>query len=258
MHTKNSLAPFRRIIWLTLLVGVCFPPSQASASSFTVNPTQIHLAGRTTSSLLTLRNQSPTPLRFQLSVFSWDQSPSGEMQLQRTEDIVFFPELLTLAPNEERKIRVGTTTAFGPIERTYRIFVEELPPLDAAGTQPGAVAMLTTMGIPIFLRPAKPVAQAGLHDLRIADGRVTFNLRNTGTVHFVPQSVRVRAFGPAESVVLDQGVDSWYILAGGARAFDLPLPKPVCSQVASLAVDVQIHTTTLSERLDAGPAACAP
>jgi fimbrial chaperone protein len=92
-------------------------------------------------------------LQFQLSVFAWAQSPSGEMQLEPTEDIVFFPTLLTLKPNETRRVRVGSATTQEVREKTYRIFVEELPP---AGTVAGSgVRVLTKMGIPIFVRPVK-------------------------------------------------------------------------------------------------------
>ena len=60
-------------------------------SSFTVNPTQVVLTARTMSALLTLRNDSDEALRFELSMFSWDQTDSGEMRLTSSEDIVFFP-----------------------------------------------------------------------------------------------------------------------------------------------------------------------
>jgi P pilus assembly chaperone PapD len=62
----------------------------AHAATFTVEPTQITLSGRTTSVLLTLRNESTEALRFELSAFKWAQSPAGEMQLEATEDVVFF------------------------------------------------------------------------------------------------------------------------------------------------------------------------
>ena len=67
----------------------------AHAATFTVEPTQITLSGRTTSVLLTLRNESTEALRFELSAFKWAQSPSGEMQLEATEDVVF----LSIAPD---------------------------------------------------------------------------------------------------------------------------------------------------------------
>jgi fimbrial chaperone protein len=85
----------------------------ASAATFTVDPTQIFLSGRTGSVLLTLRNDSNETLQFQLSVFAWNQSASGEMLLEPTEDIVFFPTLLTLKPKDSRRVRVASATPQG-------------------------------------------------------------------------------------------------------------------------------------------------
>jgi P pilus assembly chaperone PapD len=83
----------------------------AGAATFTVEPTRIALSGRTNSVLLTLRNESTETLRFELSVFRWAQSPSGEVQLEPTEDVVFFPSLLTVGPGESRRVRVGSTAS---------------------------------------------------------------------------------------------------------------------------------------------------
>ena len=149
----------------------------ADAATFTVEPTQIAFANRTTSVLLTLRNESKDTLRFELSVFKWAQSPSGEMQLEPTEDIVFFPALLTLAPGESRRVRVGSATEFDTREKTYRIFVEELPPLDR---QTNGVRVLTKMGIPIFMKPAKEVATANLTNLGQKSGKAVLHVGQRG------------------------------------------------------------------------------
>ena len=52
--------------------------------------------------------------------------------------------------------------------------------------------VLTKMGIPIFVRPVKEVATATLTDLRQQEGALRFTLTNAGTVHVVPQSIKVR------------------------------------------------------------------
>jgi fimbrial chaperone protein len=232
--------------------------SPVFASSFTVNPTQIFLAPRTTSALLTLRNESDETLRFQLTAFAWDQSTQGELKLQPTEDIVFFPALLTLAPKESRNVRVGTTTGFEAVEKTYRIFVEELPSQEARDGQ-AAVRVLTKLGVPIFMQPAKKQAQASLRDLAMHDGVFRFNVRNTGNVHFVPQTVRVRGTNRAGETVVDKQLDGWYILAGGVRTYELKLPSSECAAVTLLSVDVQIGTSALAERLETTPpSACVP
>ena len=225
----------------------------AEAATFTVEPTQIVFSNRTNSVLLTLRNESTETLRFELSVFKWGQSPSGEMQLEATEDIVFFPALLTLAPGESRRVRVGSATEFDSIEKSYRIFVEELPPVDRQGN---GVRVLTKMGIPIFLRPAKEVAAANLSNLGQKSGKLFFTLSNEGTVHFVPKEIRVRGFAGSATAV-DNRLDGWYVLAGGRREFDMPFPEAECSRITSVTVDVQFGSESLQERLQTPNGVCS-
>lgn len=224
----------------------------ASAATFTVDPTQIFLSGRTGSVLLTLRNESTETLQFELSVFAWTQSPTGQMQLEPTEDIVFFPTLLTLKPMETRRVRVGSATSQDVREKTYRIFVEELPPVNPVGN---GIRVLTKMGIPIFVRPAKQVATATLTDLRQQDGALRFTLSNAGTVHVVPQSIKVRGLA-GSNAAFDRELEGWYVLAGGRREFDMTFPKDACAQVTAIVVDVQFASGKLQERLQTPNGAC--
>jgi fimbrial chaperone protein len=233
-------------LWGGLLAGA------ASAATFTVDPTQIFLSGRTGSVLLTLRNESNETLQFQLSVFAWTQNPSGQMELEPTEDVVFFPTLLTLKPKETRRVRVGSATPQDVREKTYRIFVEELPPIDKISN---GVRVLTKMGIPIFVRPVKEVATATLNDLRQQDGTLRFTLANAGTVHVVPQSIKVRGLA-GSNTAFDRELEGWYVLAGGRREFDMAFPKNACAQVTSIVVDVQFASGKLQERLQTPNGAC--
>jgi fimbrial chaperone protein len=224
-----------------------------TAATFTVDPTQIFLSGRTGSVLLTLRNESDDTLQFQLTVFTWAQSASGEMQLEATEDIVFFPTLLTLKPKETRRVRVASATAQEVREKTYRIFVEELPPTNPA---PGSgIRVLTKMGIPIFVRPVKEVATATLSDLRQQDGALRFTLANAGTVHVVPQRIKVRGL-TGSNTAFDRELEGWYVLAGGRREFDMAFPKNACAQVTSIVVDIQFASGKLQERLQTPNGTC--
>ena len=236
------------------VLGAVPPARTASAATFTVDPTQIFLSGRTGSALLTLRNESTETLSFELSVFAWTQSASGEMQLEPTQDVVFFPSLLTLKPKETRRVRVGSATTIDVREKTYRIFVEELPPVDTK-VQDG-VRVLTKMGIPIFLKPAKEVASATLNELRQQDGTLRFTLTNAGTVHIVPQSIKVRGLA-GSNTAFERELEGWYVLAGGRREFDMAFPKTECAQVTSIVVDIQFGSGKLQERLQTPAGACS-
>jgi fimbrial chaperone protein len=227
--------------------------TDAEASTFNVSPTQVYLDGKTSSALLTLRNESDEPLRFQLSVFAWDQSPSGEMMLAPTGDIVFFPALVSLGPKEERKIRVGRVVGAGDIERTYRIFVEEMPPLESDGVN--AVKVLTKMGIPIFVRPARQASAVAISDLAGRNGALTFTVANSGTVHVVPEHVVVRGLADG-APVFEKQVSMWYLLAGGRRDVDVPLAAADCARVTAYQVEVAYGETTVDQRIAAPAGAC--
>jgi len=207
--------------------------------------------------MLAVRNESPQAVTLQVSAFAWAQSAEGEMQLQPTEDIVFFPALLTLQPGEQRRIRVGTTAALGgTVERSYRLFIEELPPERRSDTT--VVAVLTKMGIPIFLQPSTAKAQAGVRNLAISSGAFSFHLENTGSVHFVPSAVRVVGASATGETVFDRNLQSWYVLAGGTRVFTVPTPEPECSRLRSLAVEVHVGDSVVKERLETPRGTCGP
>jgi fimbrial chaperone protein len=178
------------------------------------------------------------------------------MQLTPSDDIIFFPSLLTLAPDETRNIRVGPATSFAPTEKTYRIFVEELPPLGTPEQGAAGVRILTRMGIPIFLQPAQAVQRGRIEGIAVRGGRLSFHVKNTGNVHFVEQAVRVRGFGPAGDKLFEHQLAGWYVLADGFRAHELELPKGTCAKIRALAVEVQTEWATFQDRFDIPSGAC--
>lgn len=243
--------------WIVLAAGLVFCQAAAArAASFSVNPTQIILSAGVKSALLSLKNETDEPVRFQLSVTAWDQSVDGQMLLSPTDEVVFYPALLTLRGREERKVRVGITIPPGAAERTYRLFVEELPPLERAEGQTG-VAMVTKMGIPIFLRPARVSSEAAIEDLGLRAGRFSFRLRNKGNVYFIPQGISVRGVDASGGVVVGQQPTGWYVLAGGARAFEIDIPEAGCARIRSIVVEAALPGTTLKETLQTPTGACA-
>jgi fimbrial chaperone protein len=257
--TGTTVAHSRRTLAACLAIAVGLALGQAAAAaaaSFTVNPTQVFLSSTTRSALVTIRNETDKPVRFQLSLVAWTQDPNGQMQLASTEDVVFFPALLTLDGREERRVRIGAEVPAGPVEKTYRLFVEELPPAESAGTTNGVV-MLTKVGIPIFLQPAKLTTRATLESLGLKAGRFSFRLVNSGTIHFIPQAVRVRGLDEAGAAVLDLKPAAWYVLAGSDRVFDLEIPADGCGRIRSFVVEAQLTGSTLRETLGAPDGACA-
>ena len=229
--------------------------STMEASQFTVNPTRIELSGRATSALVAVRNDGTAPIRLQLKTHAWAQTPEGQMTLSPTDDVVVFPTMVTLAPGEERKIRVAVTATVSDVERTYRVFLEELPaaPTDATGA---AVQMLTRVGIPVFLQAATPASRAGLSQVGLEKGTLHFQIDNLGNTHIIPSQIRVRAFSATGQPVTDKSADGWYILGRTTRRYDLVFGSEDCDRIRSLLIEVEVGNTPLKGRLETPVGTC--
>ncbi len=230
----------------------------ASGATFRVSPVQLSLSASATSGLLTLSNESQETLRFQLTAFHWGEDQQGQMQLSPTEDIAVFPTLLVLEPGKERKIRIGAATKLEASEKTYRVFVEELPPAARPGgpAGPTQVRVLTRMGIPIFLRPSKTESGGEIADARVEKGRLTFLVRNNGNVHFTLETVKIHATAASGETVLDKENSGWYVLAGGGRLYEWPLPQQDCARIKNVRIEARTDTGVFETRVSAPPGAC--
>src|SRR5437899_4115396 len=161
------------------------------------------------------------------------------MQLASTEDIVFFPALLSLNPGEERKVRVAATVAAKDREKTYRIFFEELPPLERPETSGAQVRILTKMGIPIFVSPANGNAEASIDSLKMEKSTLAFDVRNSGNVHFALEGVKLRGVGSNGESLFDRQLDGWYVLAGSPRMYSVEIPAASCSKLKKIVIEAE-------------------
>ena len=233
---------------LAVLIGLAFGPARsAEAAAFRVNPIRVDFDRTSSSVLLTLSNDSPEELRFQISAFEWGMDPAGEILLKPTTDIRFFPALLTLGPGQQRNVRVGNGTAPGAVEKTYRIFFEELPGLQkAAEESAGAqVKIVTKIGVPIFVAPEQRKASGEITGLALQGKQISFAVQNTGNVSFVSQSVKVIGTDENNKTVFEKQREGWYVLSGTSRAYAVEMTAEECRATRLLRVEVQ---TDLSEK----------
>ncbi len=154
-------------------------------------------------------------------------------------------------------MRVAVTAAPGEVERTYRIFIEELPPPKNEPDGSNGVQVLTRVGIPIFVAPVKASAQATVSGVGLAQDGLHFQVDNQGTTHFVPQTLRVRGLAGNGQVVTDHSADGWYILAHSSRRYTLAFDEKDCARIRSVLIDITLSDTTLKGRLDTPGGACA-
>lgn len=261
-----------RVVWRSLacavLLAVCvvcagahaqqLPPAAAGQGRFNVTPTRLVLRPNETSTSLLLKNEASEALRFQVTAFTWTNAIDGEMQLEPTKDVVFFPALFSIAPGQTRRVRVAATERATTHERAYRLIVEQLPSRAGPRVESG-VEMLTRLNVPLFLEPGTRVAQATLDHVALRDGALTFDVHNTGTVHVRLDDVVVKGLSREGTPAHEQRVPGWYLLPGETRLYQLPIAPDTCRALASVVVTTtfaQIPGRTLEERAAVDPGAC--
>lgn len=251
IHLKGLI--LRRSIFnayvTTLVAGLLLATSlTARASTFSVDPIEVTLGRGNSSASIAITNQSPQRLRLQVTGYAWQQSSSGEMKLTPTDDLVFFPKLLEIDPSETKRIRVGVTAEQGPLERSYRVFMEELPSLESViAPKQNAVTLRMKIGVPVFVKPdAAPAASGAVRDALADDGSLSFDVLNTGNTHFAIQSVRVVGKDASGAPIVTNDLNGWYVLAGGTRRFSVPISKDRCEALHSLSVQVRTDALTFS------------
>ena len=226
----------------------------SDAGSFEVSPIRVTLSPQTSSILISVRNKDKEKLRVQVETVGWNQSKKGEMLLAPTKDIAFYPSLLSMEPGEARKIRVAARTAVGSVEKTYRIFIAELP--DATKTNRPAIRMLTRFSIPIFLQPEKSRAQVQVGQLSVRGREVFFELTNKGNSHSFPRDITINGIDARGGLTFENHVPPWYVLAGGAREFRGEIPKNECPKTTTISLHVDLKGKTLVENLQLPTNAC--
>lgn len=220
--------------------------STAGAGELEIAPVLVELGPAARTALVTVRNAGSATARYQVKGFEWAQGADGQMILSPAAELVLFPPLVELQPGESRSVRIGTSAPQGERERSWRVFVEEMPRADEAGAS--RVQVLTRVGIPVFLAPRARDSR-GEVVLLARDGRsVRFAIRNPGTVRLRPQQVRFTLTAPDGKVAFEKALDAWYVLAGGERVYDVEVPAEACARAEEVAVVAILEAGTLEAR----------
>jgi fimbrial chaperone protein len=243
----------RRLGALLLLLGA--PP--AWAAGLQILPVLVELSQSEPRATVVVKNVADAPARFELSAFAWDQAPDGQMKLAPAPEILVYPPLLQLGPQEERKVRVSTTATFGAKEQSFRLFLRELPAAEKPGEKPG-VQFLTRVGIPIFLLASRPEVRAEITGAAVHRNHVSVTLRNTGTTRLSPGKVKIEGVGADGKPVLATSADVWYVLAGGERALDVALPVEGCARARSVVIEAPVGDGSIRARVETPGGVCAP
>ena len=215
------------------------------AASFRFVPMSIVLDSEPRRGTLTVVNTGEEKVTVQLQMMSWAQDAHGFDIYLPTKDLVFFPQIVTLGPGKEGLVRVGYEPA-GPLatEKTYRLFVQELPI-----SKPGETAIKITLrvGIPIFITPKEPRTALSMGEARVDNGKLVVTIANSGTSHSMVQTIAFVGIDAGGHEVFSHESKGWYVLSGSSKVFPLDVSAEECQNATSLKVTGTTGDATVEE-----------
>src|SRR4030043_2324751 len=109
-----------------ILFCVFLTPCAVLSGEFRVTPIRLDFDRGTKSGVITIVNEAGEKLNVQMKAFEWTQNPDGKDQYTETNDIIFFPRIMSLEKSEEKILRAGIKIPATMREKTYRLFIEEI------------------------------------------------------------------------------------------------------------------------------------
>lgn len=256
-HTHITMHIF---IWALARVAWCFAlftTGAALAGEFSVNPIRLELGASVRSGAIAIKNEDKQKLSFQIDAREWTQDASGKDQYADTNGLIFFPKIMSVEPGEEGLIRVGARAAAVPTEKTYRLFIEELPgatkKLEGSGAQ---INVLIRFGAPVFVAPLKPQDSLDIESFNLAKGNVTLSVKNTGNRHQVVQGIELKGTDAAGNPVYTLTLADRYLLTGTAKAYTTAIPADQCAKITRLSLEFKTDKLNVARKLDVTRAMC--
>jgi fimbrial chaperone protein len=255
---------YMKIVWrytfiTTFLIPVFILLFQNPASSinFHIKPVRIFLDKQIKTEKLIITNLGDNDLSLQLKVYKWSQDTKGDDTYEETTDIIVFPKIFTMKKEEERIIRVGTKLSPGVNEKTYRIYIEEMPvkgPLPEGAT----VRIIAKTGVPLFISPVKADTKGKIESITLKNGAVEIAVKNEGNLHFMIKSINIKGKNIEGKDIFTKELSGWYLLNGASRLYTTPIPEEICRDISKLYIEVKTDRFNLNGKLDVDKAKCQP
>jgi fimbrial chaperone protein len=249
----------RRVINATMIAFAVLLSPVAWSGDFSVSPIRVFLDKDRKTEVVTVTNSGTVPLQFEIRPKEWTQNEAGEDIYTDTRDVLTFPRLMTLKGGEARDVRIGMKIPPGTTEKTYRVFIAELPPqnstddTNAGGTN---VAFLISFAAPVFYSPIKRGPTLEITRFDLADNRIDATLKNTGNVHLFVEEMSVVGLNATGGEIYRELIPERYLLAGTTKSYTLDLSSAQCEVLASIAYNVRTNELSADAKKDVGKSSC--
>lgn len=215
-----------------IVLCVCWT-GMVNASPFQVTPMRLELESGSNIGNVTVYNSGDDVLNIQVKAKRWSQDKkTGNDQLTATKELVFFPKIFTIPAHGKKNIRVGYQGEVKGKERSYRLFIRELP-VKKPGLSGAQFVMQISM--PVFIYPvgsSKP-RKPNMQGIEIHEGALVLKAVNPSARYYSLNKIEVVGSHEGHRV-FEHEQGGWYVLSGGTRLFPLGIDQKQCLQADSL------------------------
>lgn len=205
------------VVFLTLVVLVTAAISDPI--TLIISPVRVSLTLKKRSTIVEVTDAGNAPTTVQVHVARWTMR-GDEFKYIETDQFIVNPPVFTLQPGQKQLVRLSLRSEVGvEIEGSYRLILEQVP----TTVQPGTVAMLLNISIPVFVLPAQPVMPRLIWQASYTNtGNLKLTVRNDGTAHEVISKVSIQTDGrePSAAEAIQTSIGG-YLLPGNSREFVL-------------------------------------
>jgi fimbrial chaperone protein len=227
----------------------------AEAGTWRVSPIKVYFDVKTRSDVITVTNDGDQNLALVITAMEWAQDQDGQDIYQPANDLVFFPKQLTVEPKKERVIRTGIKVPAVNREKTYRLFIKEVP--DRSQMAPNTVAIAIQFGVPVFAKPFHEDIAGAISDEQIVDATLSATIENKGNSHFHISTIILNGKSAAGDLLFSKEFNGWYLLNGSSRNFTTPIPDEICQQLNVLDIQINADQIKFNGRVDVDQTMCS-
>jgi len=234
---------------LSVLTLISSPP--ASAGNFAISPIRLDFDAATKNSSITITNTDTANLKVQVQLYEWVQDQNGKDSYIPSEDLLYFPRLATIAGGSNQIVRVGLRVSPNEVtEKSYRLFVEELP--DQKTRTGSQLTVALRFGVPLFIKPDKEEPRGKIESISLDKGQLHVVVSNNGNVHFMITSISV-----VSADLYSAEMSGWYLLPAAKREYLFKVPPERCAKLKKIDVIVKTDRLMLERSLDTVPPMCS-
>ena len=205
---------------------------------------RLGLSARQPVTSVVIRNDGAEATVVQLEVVSWSQTDKDDVYAQ-TAEVLATPPIFTVPSGGSQVVRLGLRRPpDAQHELTYRLFMQEVPPPPAPGSQ--GLRMALRVGVPVFVAATvKTRPELTWRTSDAGDGSIRISVANSGTEHVKIADVELTVLDGERETRARQVAT--YVLPGQHRDWVVKMQTPVNTGTA---LHVRAHTDASAE-LDA-------